>query len=40
METGIPPDVWAEQGERAIVTAFDLLNKGVRRDSSGRQMSG
>lgn len=26
MRTGIPPSVWAEEGERAIVTALELLN--------------
>jgi hypothetical protein len=26
VRTGIPPSVWAEEGERAIVTALELLN--------------
>jgi hypothetical protein len=26
VRTGIPPSVWAEEGEKAIVTALELLN--------------
>lgn len=25
IRTGVAPDVWADQGERAIVTALELL---------------
>lgn len=27
IETGISPSVWADEGERAIVTAYDLIEK-------------
>lgn len=27
IETGIPPSVWADEGEQAIVTAFDLIEQ-------------
>lgn len=30
IRTGIPPGVWAEEGERAIVTALELLNPTER----------
>ena len=44
--TGIPPGVWAAEGERAIVTAVELLTpkrKGHTEDDEeddGPQMSG
>lgn len=40
--TGIAPSVWAEEGEQAIVTAIDLLEKQNERHKrpSGPQMSG
>lgn len=38
--TGISPDVWADQGWRAIVTATELLSKKTADDEDGRQMSG
>ena len=37
--TGIAPGVWAEEGERAIVTALELLKKKPA-DGDGRQLSG
>lgn len=43
MRTGIPPSVWAEEGEQAIVTAIHLLGGGTRDHDDGRdgpQMSG
>ncbi|MFI6160394.1 hypothetical protein ACIA59_10640 [Micromonospora haikouensis] len=42
LHSGIPPSVWAEEGERAIVTACDLIAKGqrARPDRDGPQMSG
>jgi len=44
IRTGIAPSVWADEGERAIVTAFDLIDRadriGRRRDPDGPQMSG
>jgi hypothetical protein len=41
VRTGIPPSVWAEEGEQAIVTALHLLNGGDHDDGrDGPQMSG
>lgn len=42
MRTGIAPSVWAEEGERAIVTAVELLNGDPTTDGDdgGPQMSG
>lgn len=43
LATGIPPSVWADEGEQAIVTAIDLLKrkgKGTDEDDEGPQMSG
>lgn len=43
--TGIPPTVWAEEGERSIATAIDLLERERQRQEDGGpddgpQMSG
>lgn len=42
--TGIPPTAWADEGERAIVTALELLEKrpagGGSPDPAGRQLAG
>jgi hypothetical protein len=39
--TGIPPSVWADEGERAIATAVELLTgREPVRDHDGRQMRG
>lgn len=36
LASGIAPSVWAEEGERAIVTAIDLLERDrERRDHQG-----
>ncbi|MEQ4301593.1 hypothetical protein ABNF97_09400 [Plantactinospora sp. B6F1] len=45
IRTGIPPSVWADEGQQAIDTAFLLLDQADRRtrtreDPQGRQMSG
>ncbi|MGH3099020.1 MAG: hypothetical protein ACRDMV_23785 [Streptosporangiales bacterium] len=42
LATGIPPSVWAAEGQRAILTAYQLLEdreKGKAK-ADGRQMSG
>lgn len=39
--TGIPPSVWADEGERAIATAVELLRATPGTvDGDGPQMSG
>lgn len=40
--TGIPAATWAEEGEQAIVTAFDVLERGSRpaTGAGGEQLSG
>src|SRR5690242_3829389 len=34
--TGIPPAAWAEEGEQAIVTALELLERRPAEDPAGR----
>lgn len=38
--TGIPPAVWADEGEQAIVTALHVLQRATSRHKAGPQMSG
>lgn len=40
LRTGIAPSVWAEEGERAIVTAVALINGEAEPPGGGPQMSG
>jgi hypothetical protein len=39
LASGIAPSVWAEEGERAIITAFHLMEDRDR-DGAEEQMSG
>lgn len=36
VETGIPPSVWAEEGEQAIATAYDLLEQKHKAQQQNR----
>ena len=40
IHTGIPPATWAAEGERAVVTAMDLLTKRDSGDQGDVQMRG
>lgn len=35
LKTGIPPSVWAHEGEQAIVTAVELLEQEEERRGRG-----
>jgi hypothetical protein len=35
VRTGIAPSVWAAEGERAVVTAVELINRGDRGQDDG-----
>jgi len=40
LASGIAPSVWADEGDRAIATAFHLLLRQQHADRPGPQMSG
>ena len=41
LASGVAPSVWAEEGERAIITAYDLLKRQDKPDDdNGVRYSG
>lgn len=38
--SGITPEVWADMGEKAIVTALDIIDTAGTRETSGSDETG